>query len=227
MLVDPSGKIIRNQKGGPALFIEQAIRSEGLPYRLLAGDRVNVEILVTPTGEYGRVAVPPTEYFAQTDALTEWTIVSTILDEWNLTDLQVLPARLFIDIQGYVRKPGDFGQKQFWGGLPKLADQIFCLKGTAEEIKCLPRPVIEDQKTRLLIVTYGDEGADIFYEGRRSRIKANKIAGLDNTIGAGDTFLAYTAASMYRGSPPEAAATYAAQKTAQFLQQKLKDRSAS
>ncbi len=221
ILVDTSGKTIAKQSGGPAMFIEQVLREEELPYTLLSEDRVKVEILITPTGEYGKVTVPPTEYSAKPNTLTEWTIVSTILNEWNLTDLQVIPDRLFIDIQGYVRMPGDFGQKQPWSGLLKLADQVFCLKGTAEEIKCLPNSVIENQKNRLLIITYGDKGADIFYQGQRSRIKANEVTGLDNTIGAGDTFLAYIAASMYRGNSPEVAATYSTQKTSQFLQQKL------
>lgn len=223
ILMNARNKVMSEQSGGPAMFIEQALLAEALPYTMLTGDRIEVEILVSPAGEFGRVATPPRQNQIKNELLSNWTIVSTILDEWSLTQFITVPKRLFIDVQGYVRRAGDFGQKQPWAMPSNLVGYVFCLKGTAEEIGYLPNSVIESQKTRMLIITNGDKGADIFYEGKRSQINTKKIEGLKDTIGAGDTFFAYVVASMYRGNSPEAAVIYAVTQTTKFLKQKLKN----
>lgn len=221
ILVNAQDEVIAEQSGGPAMFIEQTLLAERLPYTVLTNDKVEVEILVSSAGEFGKVETVPQQNLILNESLSNWTIVSTILDEWSFTQLTTLPKRLFIDVQGYVRKAGDFGQKQRWDMPSSLVGRVFCLKGTAEEIDYLPKNIVENQKTRMLIITSGDKGAEVFYQNSRAQISPNKVATLKNYIGAGDTFLAYVVASMYRGNSPKAAVAYASEQTTKFLEQNL------
>jgi len=215
ILINTPGKIIAIQKGGPAAFIEQAIRGERLPYKLFSGKRIEVEILVTPNGEYGKVTAKPCRRSMQDYPLTDWTIVSTILDEWQLAE--PYPEKMFVDLQGYLRDGIDFGKKRTNETVNRLAGNVFCLKGTKEEVSYLPKMAQVRQKQRLLVVTNGNKEIMVFNKGKLTNLNPRKVYGLNNTIGAGDTFLACFVAAMYRGDAPEPAAAYAAGKTTDFL----------
>ena len=127
---------------------------------------------------------------------------------------------MFVDIQGYVRNGNDFGKKQVWNEVREIAPNIFCLKGTKEEVNYVPQDVLEYQKNRLLIVTDGSNGLEIFYKGGGFSVPAEKISKPKDTIGAGDTFFGFFVSSMYKGYDPEEAAREASKKTANFLQSK-------
>lgn len=215
-VIDEAGKITSKQAGGPALFIGNALESDSINYNSVLGNEVEVEILLTGHGEYGRIINTPTKKSFNALTTYDWTILSTIIDEWVIKPGN-LPKRLCLDIQGYVRDGEDFGRKQLWSDGASLLGSIYCLKGTKQEIACLPREVLEDQKQRVLVVTDGERGAEIYYKGTLFRIPVAKIDNLIDTIGAGDTFFGHFVAAMFRGKPPEAAGIYAAKKTTQFL----------
>ncbi len=215
-LLDEQSKVLALQAGGPALFIESALKSTNIPYKMNYGNTINVEILLTTAGEFGRVRKAPNKQSAVSSS--GWVIVSTILDEWQLSN--PLPDKLFVDLQGYVRDGTDFGKKQPSKTINRMAGEIFCLKGTKEEVSCLSESALERQKRRLLLITDGDQGVELFYKGLSSSFSVNKISGLSNTIGAGDTFLAYFVASMFRGGAPKVATQYAIDQTSIFLRTK-------
>jgi hypothetical protein len=113
-LVDPTGRIISEQPGGPMAFIERALQVSDAPYDSFCGDVLDVQILITDSGEFGKVPVIPPSRNLSKLCVSRWTILSTILDEWAIDELP-LPERLFVDLQGYVRDGHDFGRKHVWG----------------------------------------------------------------------------------------------------------------
>lgn len=219
-LVDPAGRIISKQPGGPMAFIERVLRISNTPYNSFNGDVVDTQILITDSGEFGKAPVLPTSRSLSELYTSRWTIISTVLDEWVISEAP-LPERLFVDLQGYVRDGHDFGKKHAWGIDPDLVSNIYCLKGTAEEIDCLSPVMLRSQKKRLLIVTHGAEGAEIFDHGQHYVIAPNRVDGLADTIGAGDTFLANFVVAMFNGAAPIRAGEYASSNTAEFLRTKL------
>ncbi len=217
-LVNQSGKILNQQAGGPAFFIESALKKAKIPYKLFSGKTIGVEILVTPSGEFGRVITSPVQKSTDSLKFSDWAIISTVLDEWRLAE--PLPEKLFVDLQGYVRDGKDFGKKKVNETINQLAGSVFCLKGTKEEVGYLSSTAQERQKKQLLVVTDGDKGVEVFNQGTYTKMVPKKVKSLRNTIGAGDTFLAYFVASMYQGNAPETAARYAVDATTDFLTNK-------
>ncbi len=224
-LINEQGEEYATQAGGPALFIQCVFEQEDIQFNVNSGKRLDVEILVKSYGEFGRVPdAPPVQNIDAKQS--DWAIVSTILDEWRL--VEPLPDRLFVDMQGYIRDGSDFGKKQSCKMINRLAGKIFCLKGTKEEINYLSKFALERQKERILLVTDGSREVELFYSGNFRSFPVNKIAGLTDAIGAGDTLLAYFAVSLNRGGSPEAATQYAIKRTETFLRTKsIKKRTAS
>jgi hypothetical protein len=219
VLVDARGQTISRQRGGPVRFIEAALKAEQVNYELSQADSMEVEILVNDEGEFGKVPTKPTPRSITALPLKEWSIVSTILDEWQIGGYE-LPPYLFIDLQGYVRDGDDFGKKVVWSPPAAIAKQIFCLKGTEEEMTYIPKEVYESQRDRLLVTTRGADGVAVTYKGETKNVPTQPVSGLKDTIGAGDTFLGYFVSSMYHGHDPVSAAKYANVKTGEFLTHK-------
>lgn len=220
VLINTDGQIISKSKGGPALFVGNALAAEGIAFELFEAPPLRIEILVTPKDECSKTPAPPQQSFISPKILKDYTIVSTILDEWQFSSGLLLPPRMFVDVQGFVREAQKFGDKKAWKVNQVLADQIFCIKGTAEEIKYLPEAVLERQKQRLLIITRGKDGVEMFYKGKRRHFNINEVKGLKHTIGAGDTFMGHFVAKIYKGAPVVDAARYAILDVVAFLKQK-------
>lgn len=220
ILLNNDQEILARQPGGPAMFIENALQNADVPYVLQAGKRVDMEILMVGGEEFGRLPQRPDRLSLDEVNLTEWTIVSTLLNEWDIAAIAKVPARLFIDLHGFVRDGNDFGKKVQWSADKRFTDTVYCIKGTEEELEYVPDEVREKQKERLLVITKGADGADIYYKNKMTHVPAQVVKNPVDTIGAGDTFLGYFVAAMYGGSDPVVAAEYAASKTALFLGQK-------
>lgn len=219
-LVSPQGKIVKNQLGGPILFLHRALKDSGIPHELIYGDKINVEILISERGEFGKVLTTPKVQPLPFLKPSSWVIISTVLQEWDLTSLLNFEGRVFVDIQGFVRDGSDFGKKKYWEEVAVFADKIFCLKGTRQEVSYLPKEVLENQKQRLLVITDGDQDLEVFYQGKRFFIPVEQSKKPKDTIGAGDIFLGYLVASMYQGKNPLEAVKHATYKVAQFLRSK-------
>ena len=220
ILMKPDGSIIASAEGGPALFIEIALQDADVPFTLHEGERLTVEIEVHEDGEYGRIPAPSLRRRLGEVGVTQWCIVSTLLDEWTLEG--VIPDRLMIDIQGYVRDGTAFGHKQQWPFSAEITKQIFCLKGTEEEIGYMPTELVEDQKKqRMLVMTRGEKDTTVYFRGDEFLIPTRVVSNLPDTVGAGDTFFAYYTAGLYQAKDPQAAGQYAADKTAEFLSKKV------
>ncbi len=219
-LIRSNGEVISQQLGGPLLFLEQAVKTLDVP-QLITGEPINVEILITEKGEFGKILVQPKPKSLPIKRLSGFAIVSTLLREWDITNCIDYKGKLFVDIQGYVRDGNDFGKKKMWSEVSNFSAHIFCLKGTGEEILYLPDNIIEDQKNRLLIITHGKNGVELFYKNTPFFIPVTRVIKSRDTIGAGDTFFGYFAASMYLGKEPVQAAESAMKQTTDFLRKKI------
>lgn len=219
-LIDGKSKqVMREQRGGPVLYLVKALEELGLKPQIYTGEELLVEILVQEHDEFGSVRQQP-DHLPLPILDSQAAIVSTILDEWDLGNANAYKGKLFVDIQGYVRDGSDFGKKKAWATIETLAQSIFCLKGNTVEIGMLPPDVVEDQKkNRMLIITKDREGVEIFYKGKRVEDKPTTIIHPPNTIGAGDTFFANFVYQFMTTENVESATRFALDKTSEFLSQ--------
>ncbi|MFH0712726.1 MAG: PfkB family carbohydrate kinase [Candidatus Jorgensenbacteria bacterium] len=217
-LVSENGFIIDKQNGGPAFYLNRALKNEGVSFAMKTGPKMKVQILITRKGEFGRVLKRPTQKGVRFSQIkTPLLLISSVLDEFDLMNLSTFKGRVFLDVQGYVRNGDDFGKKKFWKPNKEVFANIFCLKGTKEELQNMPKQYVEAQKQKLLLITDGKLGCEIFAFGKRHTIKPSKIITSKNTIGAGDTFFAYFVLRYAKTAKVLDSAKYAVKKTSAFL----------
>jgi hypothetical protein len=220
ILINDQGQVLERRPGGPMYFIRNALEKTSVPFTTFCCEPLDVEILVTSKGEFGKVPGRPIKrHISELGKEKGTVLVSTLLDEWVI-DPENIPEKLCIDLQGYVRSADNFGKKRAWIGSEQFGDKVFCMKGTEEEVNCLPPSVRESQKQRLLIVTKGEKGLDVYCNGRLTELPASPVTGPSDTIGAGDTFFAYFVVNMCKGYSAVVAAQDAMRKVATFLKEK-------
>lgn len=227
ILTSPEGVPLGMREGGPALFIQQALMNERVPYRITLNDPLRVPIIVSAQGEIGISAAGVTPRNVTNDMFEDWTILSSIAGEWQVPANLRFPDYLFMDAQGFVRNPDNFRQSNIWYDLQKYMGRIFCLKATSEELRRIGNYAVHDQQqNRLLLVTKGSFGFELYCKGVKTAIRSRIIRNLPDTIGAGDTLLTYFAIAMRDGLEPLEAAKKAADQTADFLEAKKRGQAA-
>lgn len=215
MLIDEENQLLRVQRGGPALFISQVLDDTNTPYVLKTYQDIEVEIRVTASGEFGRIKKSPISQ--EPKIQTQNVLVSTLVDEWPLA-YKNFTGNLWIDIQGFVREPQNFGVKKSISLRPSF--QPFCIKGTEEEINYLPPAFTKDQKNRLLITTNGSAGSTVFFKGKKYQFKPDEVIVSRDTLGAGDTFFASFFAEFIKTADPKLSGRFATVTTSNFLRNK-------
>jgi len=99
---------VATQEGGPLLFLQNALKQSDIPYLSFSGKKITVDILITEKGEFGRIEKEPERQLFPIDKVSEWVIVSTILNEWDLKPISNNTYKIFVDVQGYVRNGKNF-----------------------------------------------------------------------------------------------------------------------
>lgn len=222
ILLNEERQELKRQMGGPAFFIQNALGKMGSKFELTSSTPAQVELVMTNAGETHTKLVAKAAAFTPrfADLSGKGVLISTTINEINLQGIEKFPGPAFIDVQGYVRYPEDSSQKRLWEEGSQL--EAFCLKATQAELAFLPPQLIERQKHKILIVTKGSEGLDLYIQNKRHGIPVpNKIAGRD-TIGAGDTLLANFAARYLQTGNPLQSAEYAMNAVVEFLSEKPK-----
>ena len=215
-LVNASGALLGRQKGGPAFYLKRAFEKENVS--LKTGPKMEVQILMTKNREFGKVPkIPKQKVIRFSQIKTSFLLISSVLNELDLAKHPNYRGKVFFDIQGYVRNGNDFGKKKLWKPNEKIFANIFCLKGTKEEVQNIPRQYVEAQKQKVLLITKGKLGCEIFAFGKRYNIKPSKVVASKNTIGAGDTFFAYFVSRFAKTAKILDSAKYAVKKTSLFL----------
>lgn len=221
IVISESGDLLEDSYRGPAYFLERVFSKNFVPFDDALCKSLEVEILVTRDGEKGRVIKKPRQIHKTIDIkLAKWVVVSTVSDEWDLSSVDFHNSLVFLDIQGYVRDGDFFGRKKNWLAAEEVSKSIFCLKGTREEMRYIPKTVVEEQKKKMLIVTDGIFGVELFYNSQRYFVPSNVVEGLRDTIGAGDTFFAEYISGLINNLEPERALARAVNETSDFLSQK-------
>lgn len=216
IILDDKKKVISTQSGGPLFFIKRVFEEQKVNSELYHGDNAQVEIMLGKGEEFGRVTHNAPKIYLSELGNVDWLMISTVLDEWIIDSTSA--NKIFIDIQGFVRVGRTFKKKHNWHLEDDFADSVYCIKGTQEEIKYLDPAFIDQQKNKLLIVTKGSNGADLYYKGKSYTFKPKKILKLNNSIGAGDTLFAYFVAYIAKHHDPLLAMSFATDSTGKYLE---------
>ncbi len=217
-LITPNGVQLISYVGGPITFIEQALKKLNISYQAKSGDMAEIEIAIYPDHEVGRVKKLSGRQIPNAINLSPWVIVSTVLQEWDISHLKV--PKLFIDIQGYVRKGEKFGEKALWEEALAFPNSFYCLKGTEEEVRYLPQKILNRQKQKMLVITRGPLPVRLYYQGKLQEFPIFPEIKLKDTIGAGDTFFGYFVGHQFLGDGPEMAIAKSIRETIGFLKEK-------
>jgi bifunctional ADP-heptose synthase (sugar kinase/adenylyltransferase) len=180
--VNSGEKITRD--GGPAFFIENVFKKNKIKY-IMNAHRAKIKIEVKDGIEKGVLDGSLKTREIESIRDNDIVVISTVNKEWVLSSNLLNGAKIFLDVQGYVRnarKNRGIYKLDFWNNL-------FCIKINNQEIKELPKKIINNQRKKCLIITKGSKGAVIYFKNKKHSFVAKKIKPKD-TIGAGDTFFA-------------------------------------
>ncbi len=141
-------------------------------------------------------------------------VISTIGDEFNLKDISKIHGVIALDVQGFVRTRKG-ANLDFKGVLKNIA----ILKATRSELETLAPTDVRDQKKRILLITRGADGFEIFAEGQHYIFRNKKIAARD-TIGAGDVLLTAFLVAFLRTNDSKLAGSFALDYVTKFIENK-------
>lgn len=177
------------RRGGPARWITETLQQILIPFELITGaEDCIVDIAVGGNEEKGTIA-SLSQINAPDIPFADAYIVSTIGDEFDLGRIPDRHAFIALDAQGYVRC-ARMARRPFYALPSKIRDHITVLKATAEEVAYLDPDFVKKQKSRMLLLTKGSRGFDLFSMGICASFPASQGATPPDTVGAGDTLLA-------------------------------------
>lgn len=218
-ITDTKG-VLRKRKGGPALWICRVLKKFNIPFTLIKGSRsAVVDIRLTNDGEHGKARkVYPISI--HTPRTAKVFILSTIGNEFPIEQWKLLRGTLVVDFQGYIRDAHMTGTRI---NIPNSVTQhIGIVKVTTPELLYLPSTFVTSQKRRILIITHGAAGFEVFCRGKWYEF-ASKGSVLSDAIGAGDTLLTAFAIEWFKSKNISKSAL-AAQDTVEHLLKNRKKR---
>lgn len=209
--------LVKTQLGGPHLFISQALEKENVWFNIVCAPQYEVEIIRKGGDEFGRVRGEPEPIKIDFEKITEpYLIISTLYDEMLFDSVAEYQGKIILDVQGYVRARGAHGAKKMWSAPAALREKLWLVKTNELELKYLEEEFIAEQKNKILLVTHGSAGCELFVAGERYEIKPTQINAV-HTVGAGDTLLGYFCAQLIKEIQPASALEFAVRKTEDFL----------
>lgn len=221
-IYDKAGNWIDNQQGGPCLFIVDAMQRQKISYHVLSPiKKALVNIHVYDGQEFGTIKFVPNFDVDWSAIISPFIIISTVLDELSLDNIENYNGKTCLDVQGFVRKTRSVG-RTIWNVPPALYSCCFCVKATQEELKYLPNQFIEQQKRKVLIVTRGSRGVEYWENGVHKEILPKEVVSCSNAIGAGDTFFANFVAELSKNESVHKAIENSVNETSNFLKRKHK-----
>jgi hypothetical protein len=218
-ILDEHGGPARAVPGGPGHYIPRALDMLHAPHRLVTGERVQVHVRHGEDGEVYRLEPIPLIPLPETITAPA-VIVSPIIQEIDPAAFPEVVGLLALDIQGLVRRPRvwtDCTTGSFH--LAPLLRRATLVKGSVDEVALLDATSREALAHTTLLLTGGHRGARIVGPEGELHVPANRVD-TENTIGAGDSFLAALVWALVRGS----AVTEAAAEAARFTEAMLRGR---
>jgi len=210
LIYEDGSKEVRS--GGPAHWIVRTLKDLRVPYRqILAKPEAEIEIRMPEEKgiikSVGRVKI-------NHPVQSKRVIVSTIGNEFNLVDLNKFRGFIVLDIQGFARTSKK-GKIDF----QKTLKRITILKATKFELGFMNAEDVCDQKKRLLLVTRGIQGFEVFYRSQRHVFVSSKKK-VFNTIGAGDVLLTAFLVKFLETKNPKSAGLFALNYVTKFIENK-------
>lgn len=222
-LVDTKNQLIKVQPGGPAYYIADVFEQEKISFTALSQRPLEVEIMISDKDERGRVVRRPQPLMVPfADIKTPAVVLSSIVDEIDISTLPTYHGQVFLDVQGFVRDGGNFGAKKPWYPNPSTMKRVTCLKATAEELQFVSPDIVDNQKKAMLLVTLGRAGSILYSRGEEYRVVPQNIIADNHTIGAGDTLFAYFVCAVVQGRTPLDSLKWATEQTSIFLEQTMR-----
>ncbi|MBU6232071.1 MAG: hypothetical protein KGI50_07480 [Patescibacteria group bacterium] len=174
------------RSGGPAYYCGTTISSLGYrPAIITKRKPVDVFITISDHKEHIRIDHIPTISLPKRLPSHD-IILSPILGEFDLYEFRSRRCTVFLDAQGYIRSPRGRNELDWQCDLQDL-DQVVALKVNRREFQHVHKSIIDLFKNRILLLTKGSDGVELWHDGRRINIRGHAISSTD-TLGAGDTF---------------------------------------
>lgn len=149
---------------------------------------------------------------------THNVLLSPILSEFNLEQIAQKNCHVFLDAQGYIRAKGE-DLTQRWICTPETVKNVVALKVNQRESGYVPEEILNLFRSRVLLITCGQEGVEVWDSGKRHQIHGHPVEVVD-TLGAGDIFFGSFVAAYLQSSNALSATRLAMQKAEQLLQRK-------
>ncbi len=206
------------KKGGPGFWITETLKDLAVPFAVTTGAKeAIVDITIEKNDEHGKILLLP-RISEKPPHDTDAFIISTIGDEFDLAKIADLHGTIALDVQGYVRSSKIKGEETYQ--FPKTVEEhIDILKTNESELKYLNQQFIISQQNRIMLVTRGAEGFELYAAGVRTFLPSNPIAAPD-TIGAGDVLLTAFLAAYLGTRDTLQSALFARKYVEQFLMAK-------
>lgn len=213
------GKDRITKKGGPAKFIKQVFELNKKNFSLITPKKeFIVEIKIKNNQEFGKIIK---SYKVKNNKIPENSniLISTIIDEFDLANLEKTKGIIGLDLQGYVRDGKNFGRKKYFDDFKKFYRKIDILKVTLEESRYINPKILK--KIPLVIITNGQKPGKILEKGIKiEQIYPSKII-TDETLGAGDTFFSSFFISFCEDKDIKKAKDFALDSVNKFLKSKI------
>lgn len=214
--LDKSTRLVR--AGGPALYCKQAIEELGLKVHLLTSRRP-VTVHITIQDRHEKIRIDRIGRITLRRRLPAHNVLlSPILGEFDLEQVAQRSCRIFLDAQGYIRAKGE-DLVQRWVCDPRMVKNVVALKVNQRESNYVAEEILNLFRSRVLLITHGQEGVEAWDHGKRYQIHSYPIEVAD-TLGAGDVFFgSFVAAYLQSGNVPSAT-RLAVRKAEQLLRRK-------
>lgn len=206
------------RSGGPAHYCGTAISSLGYKPTIVTG-RKPVDVFITISDHKEHIRIDHVQKITLPRRLPSRNIIlSPILGEFDLRELRSLRCNVFLDAQGYIRAPEGRAELDWQCDLRDL-ENVIALKVNRREFGHVHKSIIDVFKHRILLLTKGPDGVELWYHGSRINIRGHKIRTTD-TLGAGDTFFGSFVVRFVETKDAVDAATFAVSKAEELLKKK-------
>lgn len=204
--------------GGPAFYCKQAIEALGCNVHLLTARRP-VTVHITIQDRHEKIRIERIGKITLQGRLpTRNVLLSPILSEFNLEQMAQRNCRIFLDAQGYIRARGE-DLTQRWVCTPLILKNVVALKVNHRESNCVPEEILNLFRSRILLITHGQEGVEVWDHGKQYRVHGQPVEVTD-TLGAGDTFFGSFVAAYLQSGDVSSATQLAVEKAEQLLRRK-------
>ena len=204
--------------GGPAFYCKQAMEVLGYKVHLVTASRPT-QVSITIRGVHESIRIDRIPKIKLGERLPSRNIVlSPILSEFKLRQLADRRCCVFLDAQGYIRTRGE-NQVQGWSCSSVDLEKVIALKVNLRESGLVSEEILDLFRERILLVTHGKEGVEVWDRGKCKMIRGKEVLAPD-TLGAGDTFFGSFVAVYLETENAVRAAKIAITKAEQLLKRK-------